>query len=114
MNVIRFTDPRDATLWSVGDRLAGTGSGEIVTRIDHEHGEVHFQRATWWRRAWYGLRAWLRHAWWWLRCTWADAWQRVNFGVCAECGERAVPRLWLGVDYASHCPVCAPDLWRSR
>ena len=57
MNVIRFTDPRDAQLWSVGDRLAGTGSDEIVTKVDAREGEVHFRRATWWRRAWYWCRA---------------------------------------------------------
>ena len=64
MNKITFTDHRDALLWAVGDRLAGTGSDEIVTKVDREHGEVHFRRATWWRRAWYWCRARAIEAWW--------------------------------------------------
>lgn len=63
MNKITFTDHRDTLLWTVGDAFPGSNGDEIVTRVDREHGEVHFRRATWWRRAWYCARARLLGLW---------------------------------------------------
>lgn len=61
--------------FGVGDVLS---DGSMVVRIDHERGDLHTARATWWRRAWYGARSRLRGVWWTLRCWAWDAldWMR--------------------------------------